>query len=88
MSSHSIKIGCNTGAWAIAERFAALPIEIPPNLGAQDKLVWEKVDILLNTREPLGDKEEEVELLVPQGLRITAYSITVFAGKRGVLRCS
>ena len=55
----------------IAERFAALPEEIPAESDTPNKPVWEHKDMLLDTGEPKGDKED-VACVIPSGPHVTA----------------
>ena len=52
LSSYGVKISYSPGAWAIAERFMALPGEIPAESKTPNKPVWEHENMLLDTGEP------------------------------------
>ena len=55
----------------IAEQFAALPEEIPADSDMPNKPVWEHEDVLLDTREPKGDKEDAAHV-IPSSLQVTS----------------
>ena len=82
LSSYSVKIGYSAGAWVITEQFAALPEEIPAESNMPNKLVWEHGDVLLDTREPKGDKEDVV-LVIPNSLHMTACFNSACHRKKG-----
>ena len=66
-----MKIGYSAESWAIAEQFAALPEKIPAESDTPNKPVWEHKDMLLDTGEPKGDKED-VAQVIPSGPHVTA----------------
>ena len=82
LSSYSVKISYSAGAWAIAEQFVALPEEIPDESDTPNKLVWEYKDILLDTEEHKGDKEDAARA-IPSSPHVTACFNGACYGKKG-----
>ena len=81
-SSYGVRIGYSTGAWAIMEWFAAFPKEIPAESDMPNKPVWEHEDVLLDTGEPKGDKED-VARAIPSGPHVTTCFDGVKWKKKG-----
>ena len=82
LSSYGVKIGYSAGAWVVMEQFAALPEEIPAESDTPNKPVWEHEDVLLDTGEPKGDKED-VARAIPSGPHMTACFNGACCKKKG-----
>ena len=82
LSSYGVKIGYSTGAWVIAEQYATLPEKIPAESDTPNKPVWEYKDVLLDTGEPKGHKED-VAHMIPCGPHMTVCFDGACCKKKG-----